>query len=515
MTALIGTQHVIQQSANVLLSGPSSGNPGLEIVHYNIDDTIRNHDTLPERIIIMIGRGAAFKKIVVFNSLTFTRHEVVRFLVSTPFIKVTDVVGNIIPCQVSPVFEHSISVSESKYELAFIVNVPSFSLATYTVQALDEDEKLPSQTSMSSVKIFNHYTEVKLPNGFSKLEVTPSAREFTLSNNRITAAFNKLGLLKALKVGSETYPIHLDFAKYGVRQSNERSGAYLFLPDGDAQSINIESTTVKVIEGPIYSSVVVQLPKVHHTVTLYNTPGTDALGLEIQNEVDITETVNFELVMRLSTNINSGSEFFTDMNGYQILRRKRFPKLPIQANYYPMPTIAYLEDKNTRLSVLTGGPLGCSSLREGQLEIMMDRKLNQDDNRGLGQGVTDNHPTRHLFRLVLEKRNDGCRGTADNHPSGFHTIASYVVSQTVLNPIIKLLRTDDNDMISERSYSPTTDDFGVDFTVPILRTAVVANTYDDNIGLIIHRQQLDTCFADKMMLQQFPLSHGTVSFIKY
>lgn len=76
--------------------------------------------------------------------------------------------------------------------------------------------------------------------------------------------------------------------------------------------------------------------------------GADGLGIEIENLVDISMTQNFELVMRLSTNINSTDEFFTDLNGFQILRRKRFKKLPLQANYYPMPTLAYIEDKSTR-----------------------------------------------------------------------------------------------------------------------------------------------------------------------
>lgn len=83
--------------------------------------------------------------------------------------------------------------------------------------------------------------------------------------------------------------------------------------------------------------------------------------------------------------------------------------MPLQGNYYPMPTAAYIEDKTYRLTVLTAGPLGCASLKQGQLEIMLDRRLNQDDNRGLGQGVTDNHPTRHTFNVILEKRKENCQ----------------------------------------------------------------------------------------------------------
>lgn len=90
LSSIINCQHVLQQAANVLLNGPSSGRPGLEIVHYNVDDTIRTHDSLPDRFIVMIGKGMSFntKKVVVFNSLTFTRHEVVKLLVSTQFVQV-------------------------------------------------------------------------------------------------------------------------------------------------------------------------------------------------------------------------------------------------------------------------------------------------------------------------------------------------------------------------------------------------------------------------------------------
>ena len=81
--------------------------------------------------------------------------------------------------------------------------------------------------------------------------------------------------------------------------------------------------------------------------------------------------------------------------------RHRREKIPLQGNYFPMPSMAFIEDARVRLSVHTHSALGVASLDHGWLEVKLDRRLDQDDNRGLGQGVTDSRLTQ--FKVVLSR----------------------------------------------------------------------------------------------------------------
>lgn len=117
------------------------------------------------------------------------------------------------------------------------------------------------------------------------------------------------------------------------------------------------------------------------------------------------------------------------------------------------------------------------------------------------------------FQLVSAKTDFNSQTTAENHPSGFLTISGHVALQSLLNPLIRLLRTEDEDTTSHRAYAPVLAPLAVDFSLSSLRTDIY---FDGSYyyGLIIHRQLLDVCFADKILLQQFPLSHGKVNILK-
>uniref|UniRef100_A0A8C5E6F4 mannosyl-oligosaccharide 1,3-1,6-alpha-mannosidase n=1 Tax=Gouania willdenowi TaxID=441366 RepID=A0A8C5E6F4_GOUWI len=227
--------------------------------------------------------------------------------------------------------------------------------------------------------------------------------------------------------------VHMQFMVYGTRPSKDKSGAYLFLPDGKAKLYSQkEPPVVRVVEGPLFSEVVTHYQHFQQSVRINNVPGVDGSSIDISTVVDIRDQTNKELAMRLVTDIQSGEVFYTDLNGFQIQPRRRHQKLPLQANFYPMPSQAYIQDSHHRLTLHTAQSLGVSSLESGQLEVIMDRRLMQDDNRGLGQGLKDNKKTVNRFRLLLESRSTG------NKVSHFPSILSHMTNAALNHDVLAL-----------------------------------------------------------------------------
>lgn len=304
------------------------------------------------------------------------------------------------------------------------------------------------------------------------------------------ASFNKFGLLKSLSQEGTTVPVHLEFLKYGTSsKAGQKSGAYLFLPDGPATSLQIGTPTVLLSKGELQQDLTAGLPFAVHENILRT-----GEALEIRNYVDIGDMSNTEIIMRLSTNIKSNRTFFTDLNGMQMVKRERFAKIPLQANYYPISSAMYIEDNLWRLSLFSGLPLGGSSLKSGEFEIMQDRRLNQDDERGLGQGVLDNRPVLNIFKIVLESR-ESCKQLDENYPSGFLTPNSYEEQKRLMHPIEKFIfnENDWNGVIFQFGENHENVESGIE-VVTLRSLPAIPKT---PTGLVLHRTNFGECAADK------------------
>ena len=78
----------------------------------------------------------------------------------------------------------------------------------------------------------------------------------------------------------------------------------------------------------------------------------------------------------------------------------------------------------------------------GSLEVILDRRLSQDDNRGLGQGVQDNKRTPANFRLFVERFQSEPGEESAGVPLTYHSLASNTISHRLSHPVSVLLHSD-------------------------------------------------------------------------
>lgn len=156
-----------------------------------------------------------------------------------------------------------------------------------------------------------------------------------------------------------------------------------------------------------------------------------------------------------------------------------------------MPSGAFIQDQNMRINILTGQSLGVASQDPSSLQIFLDRRLDQDDNRGMEQAMTDNILTSSKFIIFFEEMNEKNfdKSIGKNHPS----LLSQKLSFNLINPIIKLVSNQpdkDNAEIKLKNINLTTrKSFPCDLRLVNLRTMQKKNEQplENEVGLILHR----------------------------
>uniref|UniRef100_A0A8C6YFL6 Alpha-mannosidase n=1 Tax=Naja naja TaxID=35670 RepID=A0A8C6YFL6_NAJNA len=467
--SLMNAKRVIINAAHYLVLADK------EAYHYDMampflgtDETRLNQDSLPEKMVIKLDATPRWEKwggsaasqgkwgpatvrtefccwwsqgqslltslpscrfVVVFNPLEQERLTVVSLLVNTPRICVLNEEGQPLAVQLSAQWQSATDMVPDVFQVSVMIRLPALGLTILQlIKSFDSHNMLKS-----SVRLFLHGHDF----AGHKHEAVPvqvlstATDDFCLENQHMRACFSgPSGSLKSVHhVGDkQEQQLSSQFLIYGTRTTKDKSGAYLFLPDGEAKPYTPKDPpVVRVTEGPFFSEAAIYYQHIQEVVRLYNVPGVDGLSLEISCLVDIRDHVNRELALRFSSSIESKGRFFTDLNGFQIQPRQYLKKLPLQANFYPMPVMAYIQDSQQRLTLHTAQALGVSSLSSGQLEVILDRRLMQDDNRGLGQGLKDNKRTCNRFRLLLE-RFSSANKAQENQPASFPSLLSHITS---------------------------------------------------------------------------------------
>lgn len=370
------------------------------------------------------------RRIVLYNSLAQIREQLVQVRVNTSNVKVSDIQGGDVAFQINPVWDTSESntklwIAADEYEVIFVAKLNALSITTFKVFYSEE-----TSSRMATIYCNKcHRKAAILTNTDSTVQKSPEilkskfkiknipTGDIQLENHKFKILFNgNTGFMKTVtrKHSPKIMQCGVQFAAY--RSAQFHSGAYLFMPDPNERDIEKDvlqqykdQMSIIITSGSVSSEItVIYGPFLVHSTAIYHSEDSsfaDAISLESTVDFESPpKNRETELFMRIVSDVQNGEppEFYTDQNGFQIQKRVKVEKIGVEGNYYPITTMAFIQDENIRLSLLTDHAQGAASWQPGFLEVMLDRRTLYDDSRGMGEGLVDNRKTVNRFWLLIE-----------------------------------------------------------------------------------------------------------------
>ncbi|XP_021762464.1 probable alpha-mannosidase At5g13980 [Chenopodium quinoa] len=333
--------------------------------------------------------------VVVYNPLGWKREDIIRIPVKNEDVVVRDSEGREIESQIFPISDVQLGISNfhvaaylgitvgdaPKYWLAFAASVPPLGFSTYTV------------TGVKGVKLTKSY--VYTSQGDMKFDIGLETLKFTLSeeNGKLTYHNKQKSLgKKSVEVSYGFYPGY-----NGTDKDTQASGAYVFRPNGTYVMQSKGKIGSTVMRGPL-------IDEVHQQINSWISQITRVYKNKEYVEVEYTvgpipveDGFGKEVVAKLSTGMHSNNTFYTDSNGRDFIERIRDYRSdwnlqvnqPVAGNYYPINLGIYLHDDINEFSVLVDRSVGGSSILDGQIELMLHRRLLKDDGRGVAEALNE------------------------------------------------------------------------------------------------------------------------------
>ena len=233
----------------------------------------------------------------------------------------------------------------------------------------------------------------------------------TLRSGGLTLELTERGGIKRVTRDRMDIHLHQEFAYYkgavgdNMRFTDRASGAYIFRPTSEAAELVGEPQSAHFIKGDLVQEVHQRFNGwLSQVIRLY--AGQSHLELEWMVgplPLRAHNMPGLEVISRYTTDIDSGNLFSTDSNGRGMIQRQRdFRETwtlnltePVSANYYPVVSRMALEEGNSvrvdkkQAWVMTDRAEGGSSLQTGQMELMLHRRLFNDDAFGVGEPLNE------------------------------------------------------------------------------------------------------------------------------
>ncbi|KAL4226183.1 Alpha-mannosidase 2 [Mactra antiquata] len=374
--------------------------------------------------------------------------------------------------------------------ILFPVKIPPFGITSYRFESFQEGKPMKTfhEDSLSSVE--KQMLE-KLDNS-----------DLRLKNGHLTVSFSeKTGFPNMIQLNDKiATSVHFETEILAYR--SKRSGAYIFSPDGDAVPYIQDKPDIKIIRGIVLSEIKAIYKEFSLSTKLYHVDGIKGAGIHISVNFDMSigrNTKDKEIILRIKSDIENANKFFTDQNGFQMIGRKNRPDRATEENYYPITTLMLLEDRSRRLAFHVAQPHGAASLKPGWIEVMLDRRVSRDDNKGLGQGVMDNVLSVADFVLQLEGKipeNDETEEIRYTYPTESNNIMNEMLNEPTF-----MLFSEKFSPFREIGYNleflefkPLKHSMPCDVSVVGLRTLSKTNLKYNGTSLVLHRKSRHCSF---------------------
>ncbi|XP_011498322.1 PREDICTED: lysosomal alpha-mannosidase [Ceratosolen solmsi marchali] len=324
--------------------------------------------------------------VTLYNPTSQPLTTYVRLPVQDHFYQVLDHSGKEIVTQIVPIPTAVLNIpgrsSEAKAELLFqAVATPALGYQSFYVSQKPNELK-------------------KVENG------TTTPDEQTIDGEFYKVSIDSEGkvVVKSLKKDNEKV-FKQSFHYYEGMQGNNRvyinrsSGAYIFRPKYNYTKNVSETSTYKIYKGAIVEEIHQVLSSwISQVIRIYK--GKDYVEFDwLVGPIPIEDNIGKEIITKYSSNLNNNAEFLTDSNGREMLKRKLNYRPTwnitlqekVSGNYYPITTKISIQDANTNetFSVLIDRAQGGSSLNNGEIELMLHRRLLSDDAFGVSEPLNE------------------------------------------------------------------------------------------------------------------------------
>ncbi|KAK4798026.1 hypothetical protein SAY86_030352 [Trapa natans] len=347
----------------------------------------------PSETILSKGKGLV---LVVYNPLGWEREDIVQIPVMMESISVQDSEGGDVESQLIPITNPYLKLRSyhvkaylgrnaggaPKYWLVFSVSVPALGFSTYSISHARATGARSTKSSVYKI----------LPGKNSGISI---------GQGNLNVAFSAEGKMTHYINGRRKEHVELSYSFYsgsnGTEEDPQKSGAYIFRPNGTFPLSPATETRMTVVHGPIIDEFHQQINSwIYQVSRVYK----EKEHVEVEfiiGPIPIDDGIGKEVATQISTSMKTNKTFYTDSNGRDFIERIRDYRTdwnlevnqPAAGNYYPINLGIFMKDNEKEFSILVDRSVGGSSLSDGQIELMLHRRLLLDDSRGVSEALNE------------------------------------------------------------------------------------------------------------------------------